>query len=224
MAEGKHVPFLIAIVLVLLTSGCLFKPPAQVTFSVDKTSVYPGGIFHIIVTINNTGKVGITGATLLLSREDFRVLQEPEFPKVLKVGDAVQLVWVVQAPEKPGIYPLQVSLEIKDELKRTWTGFYGNFRITVTKQNLVPTKIGLEVNASKEVRGGGEVVQVVLKVRNNYDYPIKILDVKLSPLSEMKVHPPLFQPPRSQLIPTTKLFLSTTSPPPPTHTGRVLYP
>lgn len=177
-----------AVVLLVVASGCLFKPPAQVTFSVDKTSVYPGGIFHIIVTINNTGKVGITGVTLVLSRDDFRILQEPEFPKVLKVGEATQLIWVVQAPEKPGIYSLQVSLEIKDELKRTWTGFYGNFRITVTKQNLVPAKIGLEVNASKEVRGG-EVVQVVLKVRNEYESPIKIFDVKISPLPGMEIRP-----------------------------------
>ncbi len=89
-----------AVVLLVVASGCLFKPPAQVTFSVDKTSVYPGGIFHIIVTINNTGKVGITGVTLVLSRDDFRILQEPEFPKVLKVGEATQLIWVVQAPRK----------------------------------------------------------------------------------------------------------------------------
>ncbi|WP_456368568.1 transglutaminase domain-containing protein [Thermococcus sp.] len=185
MKSGKHL-ILLAIVVVILASGCLFKPPAEVRFSVDKTSVYPGGIFHIIVTVNNTGKVGLTGATLILGNENFQILQEPTFPSVLKVGQTVQLVWVIQAPSKPGIYNLQVSLELRDELKRTWTGFYGHFRITVTTESNVPTKIKLTPEAPRVIMGGRSFT-LKLVVENDYDQPVKVERIDISLLQGMRI-------------------------------------
>jgi transglutaminase-like putative cysteine protease len=176
----------LAVALLVLVSGCLFKPPAEVRFSIDKTSVYPGGIFHIIVTVNNTGKVGLTGASLILGNENFQILQEPKFPSVLKVGESAQLVWVIQAPSKPGIYNLHVSLELRDELKRTWTGFYGNFRITVTTESNVPTKIKLTAEAPEKVSGGKDFLLKVI-ARNEYDQPVKVEGVDISLLPGMGV-------------------------------------
>lgn len=39
----------------------------------DKILVYFGGIFYIIVMINNIGKVGIIGVILVFLRDDFRI-------------------------------------------------------------------------------------------------------------------------------------------------------
>jgi hypothetical protein len=176
----------LVLALILLASGCLVKQPAKVTFSIDKTTVPPGGTFHIIVTVNNTGKVGLVGATLILGNENFKIVQEPRFPPVLKVGESVQLVWIIRAPSKPGIYPLQVSLELRDELKRTWTGFYGHFRITVSTEENVPVKLGLNVSAPERVFGG-DGIPVTVRITNGYDERIELLKVSFVPLPGMKV-------------------------------------
>ncbi|MBP1910956.1 transglutaminase domain-containing protein [Thermococcus stetteri] len=166
----------IAVALLVLVSGCLFKPPAQVSFYVDSTSVPPGGTFHIIVTVNNTGKVGLIGATLILNNEEFQILQEPQFPQILKVGQVVQLVWVVLAPQKSGVYPLQASLELKDELKRTWKGFYYQFRIMVTSKNIAGEGIKIKVDSPQEVVGGNEF-DVQVRITNNYRDPVTVNNV-----------------------------------------------
>lgn len=198
----RRVGVFLAIALIVLASGCLVKPPAKVTFSIDKTNVPPGGTFHIIVTINNTGKVGLVGATLILGNDNFYIVQEPRFPPVLKVGEAVQLVWIVRAPPKPGVYPLQVSLELKDELKRTWTGFYGQFKIAVSKEENVPVKLKIDVSAPEFVRGG-ENIPVNITVTNEHDQSIELLKVSFAPLPGMKMlsapTPPALIPPRESV-------------------------
>jgi len=186
------------LVVILLASGCLVKPPAKVTFSVDKTTVPPGGTFHIIVTVNNTGKVGLVGATLILGNENFQIVQEPRFPPVLKVGQTVQLVWIIRAPSKPGIYPLQVSLELRDELKRTWTGFYETFRITVSEEENVPLKLSLNVSSPGRVFGGEEI-PVTVRIKNGYDEPVRLVGIGVLPLEGMEPvkvpSPPSLLPP-----------------------------
>ena len=184
--DVKRVGVLLIIALIVLASGCLVKPPAKVTFSVDKTTVPPGGTFHIIVTINNTGKVGLVGATLILGNDNFYIVQEPRFPTILKVGESVQLVWIVRAPPRPGVYSLQVSLELKDELKRTWTGFYGQFKITVSTEENVPVKLQIDVSAPESVRGG-EDMPVNITVTNEHDESIELLKISFAPLPGMKL-------------------------------------
>jgi hypothetical protein len=102
----RKVSLLALLVLIVLASACLFKPPAEVKFSIDTTVVPPGGTFHLIVTVNNTGKVGLVGATLILGNDNFQIVQEPAFPSMLKVGQSTQLVWIVRAPKRPGTYNL----------------------------------------------------------------------------------------------------------------------
>ena len=180
----KTAPLLL--ILIVLASGCLFKPPAEVNFSVDRTTVPPGGTFHLIVTVNNTGKVGLVGATLILSNENFQIVQEPKFPSLLKVGRSVQLVWILRAPEKPGTYNLQVSLELRDELKRTWTGFYGHFRITVSKDVNPPEDVQVNVSAPSKVKGG-ESFHVVVNIGNRFSTPIQVIEANFTLLPGMKV-------------------------------------
>ncbi|WP_456422682.1 transglutaminase domain-containing protein [Thermococcus sp.] len=198
----KKAVVLLALALIVIASGCLVKPPARVTFSIDKTTVPPGGTFHIIVTINNTGKVGLVGATLLLSNDNFQIIQEPKFPPVLKVGQSTQLVWIIRAPSKPGIYSFQVSLELRDELKRTWTGFYSNFRITVSTEENVPVRLTLNVSAPGRVFGGNEF-PVTVRITNGYDEDIELLKVNFVPLPGMKVlgapAPPKVIPPNGSI-------------------------
>jgi len=174
------------LILMVFASGCLFKPPAEVTFSVDRTTVPPGGTFHLIVTVNNTGKVGLVGATLILSNENFQIVQEPKFPSLLKVGQSVQLVWILRAPEKPGTYNLQVSLELRDELKRTWTGFYGHFRITVSKDINPPEEVRVNVTAPSTVRGG-ESFHVLVRLENRFNTPVQIVEANFTLLPGMEV-------------------------------------
>ncbi|WP_297508976.1 transglutaminase domain-containing protein [Thermococcus sp.] len=184
MGMRKMLPLLL--VLMVLASGCLFKPPAEVKFSIDKTAVPPGGTFHLIVNVNNTGKVGLVGATLILGNDDFHIVQEPSFPEVLKVGQSVQLVWIIRAPEKPGTYNLQVSLELRDELKRTWTGFYGHFRITVSKEAILPERLLLNVTAPENVNGGSTFTATVT-VKNEFKSPVQLLNASFTLLPGMKV-------------------------------------
>ena len=174
------------LVLAVLASGCLFKPPAEVRFSLDKTTVPPDGTIHVMVLINNTGKVGLTGATLVLGDDNFQILQEPRFPDVLPVGQAVQLVWILKAPSKPGYYNLKLSLELTDELKRTWTGFYSQFRIVVSTNAAPPVEVDLSINGPRILRGG-EVSEMTVKMKNTLDVPLDLIDVRLDLLDGMKI-------------------------------------
>jgi len=175
-----------SLALLVIASGCLFKPPAEVHFSVDKTVVNPGDTIHLLVFVNNTGKVGLTGATLLIKSEGFKILQEPQFPNLLPVGKSVQLVWILQAPTKPGVYNLKVSLELNDELRRTWTGFYSQFRITVSTE--VPATSPLELRVtSPNLTTGGSVTKLKLSIRNTADLDVSIDDVSLTLLPGMRM-------------------------------------
>ncbi len=187
MVMRKLIPPLL-LILTVVVSGCLFKPPAEVKFSVDRTVVRPGETIHVMVLVNNTGKVGLTGATLVLSNDDFRILQEPRFPETLPpVGRAVQLVWILKAPMRPGTYNLKLSLELTDELKRSWTGFYGQFRITVSSEVNPSLSVDLEVRAP-EVITGGETANVTVVIRNRLDVPpVELRDLTFNPLNGMKV-------------------------------------
>jgi len=174
------------IVILVIASGCLFRPPAEVSFSIDKTTVAPGGMLHVIVTVNNTGKVGLTGATLILSNPEFQIVQSPRFPDVLPVGKTIQLVWLVRAPTKPGRYNLKVSLELTDELKRTWTGFYDQFSVMVTESGVPPDEIELKVTAP-EVISGGSTATINVTIRNALDSPVGITGLKLDLLRGMRI-------------------------------------
>ncbi|NJE29646.1 transglutaminase domain-containing protein [Thermococcus sp. 18S1] len=183
MRKAILVPLLILIVVV---SGCLFKPPAEVRFSVDRTVVAPDGTLHVIVFVNNTGKVGLTGATLVLGDDSFQILQEPKFPDVLPVGHSVQLVWILKAPAIPGYYNLKLSLELTDELKRTWTGFYGQFRIFVSEGAAPSDEIGLEISGPETLHGG-ETSTITVTIKNKLEAPIDLLDIRLDLLDGMRV-------------------------------------
>ncbi|RLF86119.1 transglutaminase domain-containing protein, partial [Thermococci archaeon] len=100
MRHSKLIP--IVLVLLIFSSGCLVKEPAKVEINADKTAVKEGGIFHVIVKINNTGKVAITGVNLYLNNPEFKILQTPSLHAPLKVGKATELIWIIQAPSKPG--------------------------------------------------------------------------------------------------------------------------
>ncbi len=177
---------IIAIVLLVVTSGCLFKPPAEVRFSIDRTTVPPGGTLHLMVLVNNTGKVGLTGATLVLGDDNFQILQEPRFPDVLPVGKAIQLVWILRAPFRPGYYNLKVSLELTDELKRTWTGFYGQFRVLVSEEAPLPGEVELNITGPGEIQAGKTAV-ITVTMRNTLEIPVTPVDLRLDLLKGMVV-------------------------------------
>ncbi len=174
------------LVLIVVASGCLFKPPAEVKFSVDKTVVRPGGTLHVVIFINNTGKVGLTGASLVLGDDSFQILQSPKFPDVLPVGESVQLVWILRAPMKPGVYNLKLSLELTDELKRSWTGFYGQFRITVSPEAGPSDELEVEVDAP-EVVGGGQQVEVTVVIKNRLEVPVELRELSFNLFEGMKI-------------------------------------
>lgn len=187
--------FPLLLVLIVVVSGCLFRPPAEVKFSIDKTVIPPGGTFHLIVTVNNTGKVGLVGATLILGNDNFQIVQEPSFPEMLKVGQSVQLVWILRAPEKPGTYSLQVSLELRDELKRTWTGFYSHFRVTVSKEIVPPERLLLNISAPGNV-SGGESFPVLISIKNEFSSPVQLINASFTLLPGMKIVSAPTMPPR----------------------------
>ncbi len=182
----KRTLLVFSLLVLVVASGCLFKPPAEVTFSLDRTSVAPGGTLHVIVTINNTGKVGLTGATLIISNGNFEIIQEPKFPDVLPVGKAIQLVWIVKAPTKPGSYNLKLSLELTDELKRTWTGFYGQFHVLVSREAPPTGEVTMKITAPDQITGG-EVTAVRIRITNTMNTKVTLDDLKLDLLPGMSV-------------------------------------
>ncbi|MDK2915090.1 MAG: hypothetical protein PWQ79_2005 [Thermococcaceae archaeon] len=178
--------------LIVLTAGCLFKPPAEVRFSIDRSVVNPGDMIHLFVFINNTGKVGLTDAILKIEGDDFEILQEPDFPDVLPVGDSVQLVWIIRAPVKPGTYTLKLSLELVDALKRTWSGFYSSFRISVSSASPVQNPLKIKVSTPGSVRGGSEFnLLVEITNRGSEEIPLDELKLSLLPGMEIKEEPSL---------------------------------
>jgi len=176
----------VALLVIVLASGCLYRPPAEVKFSVDRTTVNPGGTIHVVIVVNNTGKVGLTDAALIIKSGGFTILQEPRFPKFLPVGKSVRLVWILQAPGKPGKYDLKLSLELTDELKRVWTGFYAQFLITVSEKTVPnPNPINVTLSVPKVTRAGS-VGTINVTLVNRGSTPVDIDYVNLTLLPGMK--------------------------------------
>jgi len=168
------------LLLIIFASGCLIKQPAVVTFDVDRTVVKAGGTFHIIVTINNTGKVAFVDANLMINNRNFKILQKPGFPAPLKVGQKAELVWIVKAPDKPGVYTIGVPLELVDELHRTWKGFYHEFTITVVEEESEIPSGELYVDLKMPgIIEGGKLFNITLELRNVGAAPIELSEVSL---------------------------------------------
>ncbi|WP_324736321.1 transglutaminase-like domain-containing protein [Thermococcus sp. SY098] len=182
--------FALLLILVIFASGCLIKQPAVVTFEIDRTVVKAGGTFHIIVTINNTGKVAFIGADLAINNPDFKILQNPKFPSPLKVGEKVELVWIVKAPDKPGVYTIGVPLELIDELHRTWKGFYHEFTITVVKEEtetkMTPGELSMNIKLPSTV-SGGKIFNITVELKNSGMTPIEIGEVSVNLLDGLKI-------------------------------------
>ncbi|AHF80649.1 Hypothetical protein TES1_1267 [Thermococcus paralvinellae] len=176
------------LLLIIFASGCLIKQPAVVTFEIDRTVVKAGGTFHIIVTINNTGKVAFIDANLMINNPNFKILQTPRFPAPLKVGQKVGLVWIVKAPDKPGVYTIGVPLELVDELHRTWKGFYHEFTITVVKEESeIPSgELYMDLKMPESV-SGGSLFNITLELRNIGTAPIEISEISLNLLDGLKI-------------------------------------
>ncbi len=193
---------LVPLILIVMASGCLIKQPAQVTFQIDKTVVSPGGTIHLIVHVNNTGKVGLVGANLILGNHEFRVLQEPKFPYLLKVGKEAELVWILEAPSQPGTYNLKVSLELLDELNRTWTGFYKQFTVQVSANTTEPSEVEVDVNAPAIINGGNET-KITVEIVNRLDLGVELRDLTFNLPEGVKIiHSPNLPPtlgPKSNL-------------------------
>ena len=187
MRHSKLIP--IVLVLLIFSSGCLVKEPAKVEINADKTAVKEGDIFHIIVKINNTGKVGITGVNLYLNNPEFKILQTPSLHAPLKVGKATELIWIIQAPSKPGRYMIKVSVEVVDELQRTWGGFYKELIINVVeKESEIPLfgVLSTSVTSPEKVEGGNEF-RVEITLKNTGNAPITLRRVSLNLLEGMEL-------------------------------------
>ncbi|AFK22246.1 transglutaminase domain-containing protein [Pyrococcus sp. ST04] len=171
---------LVVVMLIILSLGCLIKSPAHVRFEVDTHVIPPGGVFHLIVTINNTGKVGIIGANLEIEGDDFIILQSPKFPTVLKVGNVTKLVWTIQGPKVPGTYPFKAYLDIVDELHRVWKGNIYETSIKVTK--IQTTRENVEVDLiGPNVTYGGKIFNISMLIENNLSTAIYITGVDVNP-------------------------------------------
>ncbi|ALV62587.1 hypothetical protein ADU37_CDS08880 [Thermococcus sp. 2319x1] len=183
----KFIP--IALILLIFSSGCLVKEPAKVEINTDKSAVEEGDIFHIIVKVNNTGKVAITGVNLYLNNPDFRILQAPSLQAPLKVGKTAELIWILRAPSTPGRYMLKASVEIVDELQRTWGGFYKELIINVVeKESEIPLfgMLSVDVASPEEVEGGSEF-RVEITLKNTGNAPITVKEISLNLLEGMEI-------------------------------------
>ncbi|HHI00976.1 MAG TPA: transglutaminase domain-containing protein [Thermococcus litoralis] len=187
MRDSKLIP--IVLVLLVFSSGCLVKEPAKVEINTDKTAVKEGDIFHMVVKVNNTGKVAITGVNLYLNNPDFKILQSPSLDAPLKVGEATELIWIIQAPSKPGRYMVKASVEVVDELRRTWGGFYKELIINVVeKESEIPLFGVLSTSvASPEEAEGGNEFRVEVTLKNMGNAPITLRDISLNLLDGMEV-------------------------------------
>jgi hypothetical protein len=187
MRYSKFIPLIL--IFLIFSSGCLVKEPAKVEINIDKNAVKEGDIFHIIVKVNNTGKVAITGVNLYLSNPEFKILQTPSLQEPLKVGEIVELIWIVQAPSNPGRYMLKASVEIVDELQRTWGGFYKELIINVVeKESEIPSFGSLSVNVvSPEKVEGGNEFGVDIQLKNTGSGPITLREISIKLLEGMEI-------------------------------------
>ena len=179
----------IALIFLIFASGCLVKEPAKVDITIDKSVVKEENVFHIIVRINNTGKVAITGINLYLNDPRFKISQKPKFDAPLGVGEAREFIWIVKAPKDTGRYFLKASVEVTDELQRTWGGFYKEFIINVIeKENEIPPLgiLNAIITSPTEVTGGNDF-QLQITLQNVGNGPVKIKGISIYPLEGMEV-------------------------------------
>ncbi|CAB50480.1 transglutaminase domain-containing protein [Pyrococcus abyssi] len=170
---------IIVVILATLMLGCLIKPPANVKFDVDKTTIPPGGIFHVIATINNTGKVGITNVKLNVEGGEFLIIQNPKIENPIKVGESEKLIWTIKGPKTPGTYQFKAYLDIVDELKRVWRGITFEVQIKVTPGIREVSGVSASIKAPSEIQGGRNF-NITIELLNNYSVPIRINSVDLT--------------------------------------------
>ena len=179
----------LTIIFLVIFSGCLVKEPAKVDITVDKSVVKEGDVFHLIVRINNTGKVAITGVNLYLSNPGFKILQAPNFNTPLKVGESREFIWIIKAPENPSRYILKASVEVIDELQRTWGGFYKEFIMNIVEKESEIPLLGIlntAIVSPTEVEGGKEF-QLEILFENLGNAPVAIKGITLDLLEGMEV-------------------------------------
>ncbi|MFA4640657.1 transglutaminase domain-containing protein [Pyrococcus kukulkanii] len=180
----KHLK-LIVVIIISLSLGCLIRPPAEVKFELDTNVIEPGGTFHLIVTINNTGKVGILGANLQIEGDDFIVVQSPELTSPLKVGESTKLIWTIKGPVIPGTYTLKAYLDIIDELHRIWRGNIYETTIKVVSKIHQNSKVDVKILAPNQTYGG-KIITVPIVVTNNLQYEIRVVNLDVN-LGDLKV-------------------------------------
>ncbi|MFA4646639.1 transglutaminase domain-containing protein [Pyrococcus kukulkanii] len=174
----KHLK-LIVVILISLSFGCLIKPPAEVKFELDTNVIGPGDIFHLIVTINNTGKVGILAANLQIEGDDFILVGSPKLTSPLKVGESTKLIWTIKGPAIPGTYTLKVYLDIVDELHRTWRGNIYETRIKVVNKTDKNSKVNIRILAPNQTYGG-KIITIPIAVTNNLQSDIRVINLEVN--------------------------------------------
>lgn len=171
------------IVLLVIFSGCIYKPPYIISISLNKPVLEAGETFYITMVFNNTGKVAFVRMEDLSEVPDnFVIIQSPRFPETLKVGESAKLVWVFKAPPTPGTYPLKLRFRFIDELNRPWFE-HKEFLVTVIKKKSQEGqgKLVMTFNlSSKRVNGGGKVTGF-LNLTNLGDAPVEITSVLINP-------------------------------------------
>lgn len=180
------------LIILVIALGCLYKAPYSIKASVEGNAVTQGGLFYIIVDFNNTGKVAFVGMEDLSQIPDgFAVLQEPQFPKLLKVGESVQLVWMIRAPPAPGTYPIKLRLNFVDELNRKWFEYH-EFLITVVAPNPPSSPepkegyLTVRLSSPGEVRGGEEF-EVEVSLSNEGEGGVRVEGMSLHLPEGLKV-------------------------------------
>ncbi|BAA29548.1 transglutaminase domain-containing protein [Pyrococcus horikoshii] len=173
----KHLK-LIVVILATLALGCLIKSPASVKFEIDRTTIPPSGVFHLIVTLNNTGKVGIVDAKLVVEGEEFFIVQSPKLEHPIKVGDSAKLIWTIKGPKIPGNYHFKAYLDIVDELNRVWRGITYETTIKVSSEELKDS-VNLNLTVPSKVQGG-KIIIVSGEIVNNLTVPVNIVSAEVS--------------------------------------------
>ncbi|AIF69838.1 hypothetical protein PAP_07240 [Palaeococcus pacificus DY20341] len=180
----KFKKYALFVAFLVLASGCIYKPPYTINFSLNKNVVEPGETFYITLTFNNTGKVAFVGMEDLSDIPDgFIVIRYPQFPRFLKVGESADLVWVLKAPLAPGTYPIKLRINFIDELHRAWFE-YREFVITVVKGSNSNSKnkegkLLLNFGISSSTLEGGEEFQLTLNLTNIGDKTVKVGEVNI---------------------------------------------
>ena len=171
------------IIFLVIFSGCIYKPPYVINISLNKPLLEAGETFYITMVFNNTGKVAFVKMEDLSEIPDnFIIVQSPQFPKTLKVGESARLVWVFRAPSTPGTYPLKLRFRFIDELNRPWFE-HKEFLVTVIekKNKGGQGKLVMTFNLSSNKVNGGEEVTGFLNLTNLGDAPVKITSVLINP-------------------------------------------